>query len=104
MNKVIDKGFRSCRFVSTIVKHPVHFRIVIGYGYYDFIQNRIRIVYHVSKTGWDRIVKFRYPIISGHWLRDHLCCQLVVLNGSDIFTILIQSDIFIVQSNPILIR
>jgi len=25
MNKVIDKGFRSCRFVSTIVKHPVHY-------------------------------------------------------------------------------
>ena len=24
MNKVIDKGFRSCRFVSTIVKHPVN--------------------------------------------------------------------------------
>jgi len=23
MNKVIDKGFRSCRFISTIVKHPV---------------------------------------------------------------------------------
>jgi len=23
MNKVIDKGFRSCRYVSTIVKHPV---------------------------------------------------------------------------------
>jgi len=23
MNKVIDKGFRSCRFVSTIVKCPV---------------------------------------------------------------------------------
>ena len=23
MNKVIDKGFRNCRFVSTIVKHPV---------------------------------------------------------------------------------
>jgi len=23
MNKIIDKGFRSCRFVSTIVKHPV---------------------------------------------------------------------------------
>jgi len=23
MNKVIDKGFRCCRFVSTIVKHPV---------------------------------------------------------------------------------
>jgi len=23
MNKVIDKGFWSCRFVSTIVKHPV---------------------------------------------------------------------------------
>ena len=23
MNKVIEKGFRSCRFVSTIVKHPV---------------------------------------------------------------------------------
>ena len=26
MNKVIDKGFRSCRFVSTIVKHPVEAR------------------------------------------------------------------------------
>jgi len=24
MNKVIGKGFRSCRFVSTIVKHPVY--------------------------------------------------------------------------------
>jgi len=24
MNKVIDKGFRSRRFVSTIVKHPVY--------------------------------------------------------------------------------
>jgi len=24
MNKLIDKGFRSCRFVSTIVKHPVY--------------------------------------------------------------------------------
>jgi len=23
MNKVIDKGFRSCRFVSTIVKYPL---------------------------------------------------------------------------------
>jgi len=23
MNKVINKGFRSCRFVSTVVKHPV---------------------------------------------------------------------------------
>jgi len=23
MNKVIDKGFRSCRFVPKIVKHPV---------------------------------------------------------------------------------
>jgi len=24
MNKVIDKGFRSCCFVSTIVKYPVY--------------------------------------------------------------------------------
>jgi len=24
MNKVINKGFRSCRFVSTFVKHPVY--------------------------------------------------------------------------------
>jgi len=24
MNNVIDKGFRSCCFVSKIVKHPVH--------------------------------------------------------------------------------
>ena len=28
MNKVIDKGFRSCRFVSTIVKHPV--KVTLG--------------------------------------------------------------------------
>jgi len=28
MNKVIDKGFRSCRFVSTIVKHPVYLHSV----------------------------------------------------------------------------
>jgi len=27
MNKVIDKGFRSWRFVSTIVKHPVQVNI-----------------------------------------------------------------------------
>jgi len=27
MNKVIDKGFRSCHFVSTIVKHPVYIYI-----------------------------------------------------------------------------
>jgi len=26
MNKVIDEGFRSCRFISTIVKHPVDWR------------------------------------------------------------------------------
>ena len=31
MNKVIDKGFRSCRFVSTIVKHPV-LNFVAGHG------------------------------------------------------------------------
>jgi len=30
MNKVIDKGFRSCRFVSTIVKHPVHITTAVG--------------------------------------------------------------------------
>jgi len=34
MNKVIDKGFRSCRFVSTIVKHPVleHASLTAGTG------------------------------------------------------------------------
>jgi len=30
MNKAIDKGFRTCRFVSTIVKHPV-FRWTSGF-------------------------------------------------------------------------
>jgi len=30
MNKVIDKGFRSCRFVSTIVKHPVCLQNVVS--------------------------------------------------------------------------
>jgi len=28
MNKVIDKGFRSCHFVSTIVKHPVYLTLL----------------------------------------------------------------------------
>jgi len=30
MNKAIDKGFRSCRFVSTIVKHPVSLLVSDG--------------------------------------------------------------------------
>jgi len=30
MNKVIDKGFRSCRFVSTIVKHPVYVTLFVS--------------------------------------------------------------------------
>jgi len=30
MNKVIDKGFRSCRFVSTFVKHPICNRKLVG--------------------------------------------------------------------------
>jgi len=33
MNKVIDKGFRSCRFVSTIVKHPVY-TVSVQFGLY----------------------------------------------------------------------
>jgi len=32
MNKVIDKGFRSCRFVSTIVKHPISLSNTIRIG------------------------------------------------------------------------
>jgi len=40
MNKVIDKGFRSCRFVSTIVKHPVDVLILrrqtIWYCFHTF--------------------------------------------------------------------
>jgi len=39
MNKVIDKGFRSCRFVSTIMKHPV-----------DILH--IHIHYHFSIFYW----------------------------------------------------
>jgi len=29
MNKVIDKGFRSCRIVSTIVKYPVYNGVIL---------------------------------------------------------------------------
>ena len=36
MNKVIDKGFRSCRFVSTIVKHPVYLKSRGGSRVGDF--------------------------------------------------------------------
>jgi len=37
MNKVIDKGFRICRFVSTIVKHPVHWQnMFLSYHTYGF--------------------------------------------------------------------
>jgi len=44
----------------------IHFRIVFGYGYYDFNQNKIRIEYgyHFLKTGYGRIVKIHNPIIS----------------------------------------
>jgi len=44
----------------------IHFQIVFGYGQYDCNQNRIRIGdgYHFSKTGYDRIVKIHYLIIS----------------------------------------
>jgi len=32
MNKVIDKGYRSSRFVSTIVKHPVYnVNVIVNY-------------------------------------------------------------------------
>jgi len=38
----------------------------VGYGYYGFNQNRIRIGYgyYFSKTGLDQIVKIHYQIIS----------------------------------------
>jgi len=34
MNKVIDKGFRSCRFVSTIVKHPGTYGLTDSLNYF----------------------------------------------------------------------
>ena len=44
MNKVIDKGFRSCRFVSTIVKHPVYRCSVFVFSFFwhrcDSYKNR----------------------------------------------------------------
>jgi len=43
MNKVIDKGFRSCRFVSTIVKHPV----------YDFETSYVRCVRFIKRLYFD---------------------------------------------------
>jgi len=52
MNKVIDKGFRSCRFVSTIVKHPVCYLYVF--------ENKTRWVPNVTQDatpiGWHRNV------------------------------------------------
>jgi len=45
MNKVIDKGFRSCRFVSTIVKHPVYTQGLIYI--YIYIHARTNICVYI---------------------------------------------------------
>jgi len=50
MNKVIDKGFRSCRFVSTIVKHPVHGATgnwVCDNHSFKALLHLIRVIYHI---------------------------------------------------------
>ena len=36
MNKVIHKGFRSCRFVSTIVKHPIYYWLLLIWNLLNF--------------------------------------------------------------------
>jgi len=41
MNKVIDKGFRSCRFVSTIVKHPVYMLVFYQYNHVNAIKRML---------------------------------------------------------------
>jgi len=49
MNKIIDKGFRSCRFASTIVKHPVQ-----GGDYiFDFAWSHLGVDCGASGTIWD---------------------------------------------------
>jgi len=48
MNKVIDKGFRSCRFVSTIVKHPAY--ILWRINFYWKITN---ITQQPIQNAWD---------------------------------------------------
>jgi len=53
MNKVIDKGFRSCRFVSTIVKHPAH--IATKKSTQDFV-NYVEII--INKE--TRFINFSY--------------------------------------------
>jgi len=45
MNKVIDKGFRSCRFVSTIVKHPV---VLTDTGYFCITQATVERYYFTA--------------------------------------------------------
>jgi len=56
MNKVIDKGFRSCRFVSTIVKHPVCLN--------DNIQSR----FSVHEAGWTCVSFFSCLFVC--WIVD----------------------------------
>ena len=52
----------------------IHFRIVFGYGQYDFNQNRIRIGYgyHFSKTGQDRIVTEKLTIRFAGWISGRI--------------------------------
>jgi len=47
MNKVIDKGFRSCRFVSTIVKHPVYANFQLEHFIIEtigFTENFVKVI------------------------------------------------------------
>jgi len=54
MNKVIDKGFRSCRFVSTIVKHPVYSNMTAFVAWFDF---SIFACMHKLKQTYDSVLK-----------------------------------------------
>jgi len=52
MNKVIDKGFRSCHFVSTIVKHPVC----------SIEKQCMCLVMLVSLVDWTVVLRIHYSI------------------------------------------
>ena len=64
MNKVIDKGFRSYRFVSTIVKHPVLYDVQGQ----DVLPNKVGGFggQRYKKTVADKVLPlFQKPVWSG---------------------------------------
>ena len=75
MNKVIDKGFRSCRFVSTIVKHPVYILVFFRVLAFSFLFTAIHVK-NLALCVWEwRRCTIQYNI-AGQWSSVELVTYL----------------------------